>query len=76
MKKTSKSGGDVFNWTTVSKAARSPETRSLLRGVYGACGNLIDACTTVEDQLEFAKGRLAKLERDRLRVVRRIGEGV
>ena len=75
MKKTTKSRAGVFNWGTVSLAARSPETRAMLANEFETRGNLVEACTAVEDRLEFVKGKAARIERERIRDVRRIGEG-
>ena len=76
MKKTSKTRTGVFNWETVSKAARSPETRRMLFLEYASRDNLVDACTAVEDFLEVRTGKAARIERERIRDVRRIGEGI
>lgn len=76
MKKTSKVGRSVFNWGAVSLAARSPKTRAMLANEFESRGNLVDACTAVEDVLEFVKGKAARVERERIRDVRRIGEGI
>lgn len=64
-----------FTWHTVSLAARSPETRSQLKENLRKSGSLVEACVMTEDSLEFVNTKLAKEERERIREIRRIGEG-
>ena len=65
----------VFNWRTISLACRSPETRARLKVWHRLTNDLVEACVKTEDFLEFVNTKLAKEERERIREIRRIGEG-
>lgn len=64
-----------LSWAIVSVAARSPETRLALKEAFAKTKDYAQACTMVEDMLEFKAGKTAAEERERIKMVRRRAEG-